>query len=142
MSPSSSTHSRSLSTTSARLATALSRPARGARRRMLAPARPNPEVVAALEDPRGLRAVVEKLRVDTELLFAQELDDRLQLVAIAAENAYLALLNLGLHLALRALDELDDLPRLFDGNALLQLDPLPDAPASGGFHRAAAQRFE
>ena len=83
----------------------------------------------ALETPNRLRAVVEKLHVDAQILVAQELDDRLQLVSVAAEYPDLRLLNLCLHLALGPLDELDDLPRLFDGDALLQLDPLPNAPA-------------
>src|SRR5512143_2156967 len=142
MSPRSSTQSRSLSTTSARLATAISRPGRGAYRRMPVPARPNKGVVATRESPAGLRAIVEKLHVDPEVLFAQELDDRLQLVPVAAEDPDLGLLDLRLHSALGPLHELDDLARLFDGDALLQLDPLPDAPAPGGFHRAAAQRLE
>jgi len=78
---------------------------------------------------------------DATLVFSSDQQDQPG-EAVAAEDPHLGLLDLRLHFALGPLHELDDLPRLLDGDALLQFDPLPDAPAPGGFRRTAAQRLE
>ena len=66
-------------------------------------------------------------------VLAQQLDDRLQRVAVAAGDAHEIALDGGLHLQLAVLDLLDDLARLLDGDALLQRDLLPH----GGARRRA-----
>src|SRR5512145_3131870 len=140
MSPSISTHNRSLSATSARFPTALSHPRAGRPRAAPRVRSIQAAPISSLEPCDRLGSVVQKLHVNAQILFAQELDDRLQLVLVPAKHTNLILLDLRLHFALGAFDKLDDLPRLLGGNAPLQLDALSRAPTSGGLDGSPAQR--
>ncbi len=60
----------------------------------------------------------------------------------AAEDADLILLDLGLDLELLPLDQFHQLSRLFEGDALLQLDLLPDPSARRRLHLSPAEGLE
>src|SRR5208283_5938460 len=62
-------------------------------------------------------SVIRELHVNAEIALPQQGDDFLQCIAVLAADAHQVALNGGLHFFLGILDELDDLSRLFDGNA-------------------------
>src|ERR1041385_405954 len=70
----------------------------------------------------SVRAVVDELHVDPEIALAQQLDGRLEHVAVTAGDPHKVAVDRGLYLELAVLDRLDDLARLFDWDALLQRD--------------------
>src|ERR1039457_3255997 len=72
----------------------------------------------------SIRAVVDELRVDAEIALAEQLDCSLENVAVFAGNAREVTIDGSLHFELAVLDLLDDLARLFDGDALLERDLL------------------
>src|SRR5271157_4327487 len=77
-------------------------------------------------------AVVGELRVDAEIGLAQQLDDLLESVAVAAGDAHEIALDGGLHPELAVLDLLHNLAGFFRGDALLQRDLLAHRGAGGG----------
>src|SRR5579859_7141410 len=64
-------------------------------------------------------SVVRKLQIDPEIVTFQQRNRLLQGVAILAADAHQVSLNGGLRFLLRIFDQLHDLPRFFDGDALL-----------------------
>src|SRR5712692_6062385 len=83
--------------------------------------------------PLGSSApVVVELEGDPEILLAEHRDHGLQAVATLGGHADLVLLDRGLHLELRILDQPDDLPSLRERDPLLQRDLLPDRAAGRG----------
>src|SRR5208283_4585452 len=64
-------------------------------------------------------AVIRKLHVNAEIVLPQHRNDVLQCIAIFAADANDITLNGGLNLFLGVLDELDDVARFLDGDALL-----------------------
>src|ERR1700687_1476023 len=64
-------------------------------------------------------SVVRKLRIDAKILPTEERDDFLQRVPIFPAHPYQVSLNRSVHFLLGILDDLHDLARLFDGDALL-----------------------
>src|SRR3989442_8446054 len=87
-------------------------------------------------------AVVRELDRDAEVALLQEPDHLLEVVTVLAGDADLVLLDRGLHLELRVLDEADDLPRLLDRDPLLERDLLLDRPAGGLLDLAVRERLE
>src|SRR5207249_602196 len=77
-----------------------------------------------------------------EVALLQEPDHLLEVVAVLARDADLVLLDRGLHLELRVLDEADDLPRLLDRDPLLERDLLLERPAGGLLDLAIRERLE
>src|SRR5436309_2454201 len=63
-------------------------------------------------------AEVDELHVDAEIALAEQLDHRLEHIAILAGDPHKVALDRGLHLELAVLDLLDDLARLLDGDPL------------------------
>src|SRR2546422_6285416 len=86
--------------------------------------------------------VVRELDRDAEVALLQEPDHLLEVVAVLARDADLVLLDRGLHLELRVLDEADDLPRLLDRDPLLERDLLLERPAGGLLDLAIRERLE
>src|SRR6059036_2213328 len=86
---------------------------------------------------RGSVTEVRELHGDTEVVLAEELHDRLQLVLLLARDAHLVALDGDLHPELRVLHQPDDLARLVGGDALLEVDLL-----LGGAHRPRLRRAE
>src|SRR6202011_1633124 len=72
-------------------------------------------------DPAGHsdRSIIRELHVDAEILAAQQPDDLLKGIAVAAGDADQIALNGSLHLFLTVLYSFHDLAGLLDGNALL-----------------------
>src|SRR5437667_12803353 len=89
-----------------------------------------------------VRAVIDELHVDAEIGFAQQLDGGLQRVPILSADAHKIALNGSLYFQLAVLDLLDDLPRLLDGDALLQRHLLFHARPGGLNHLAIAQSLK
>src|SRR5215831_7680100 len=81
---------------------------------------------------RSVGTVIGELHVDAEIALAQQLDNRLQHIAVLARHAHEVALDRGLHLQLAVLDLLDDLARLLRSDALLQRDLLPHGGPRGG----------
>src|SRR5271157_3438119 len=77
-------------------------------------------------------SIVGKLHVDAEIALLQHGDDFLQRVAVFAADAHQVALNGSLHFLLRVLDDLDNLARLLDGDALLHGDALAHRRSGGG----------
>src|SRR5215813_15393369 len=69
--------------------------------------------------------VVRELHVNAEVFAFERRDHLLQRVAIFAAHAYGVALDCSLNLELAVLDELHNLARLLDWDALLQFDLLP-----------------
>src|SRR2546421_5468037 len=88
-----------------------------------------PSVVRWTFTSRSGASVAVELERDPEVLVAQEGDDLLQVVARLADDADLVLVDRGLDLDLRVLDQPHDLLRLLDGNALLERDLLTELVA-------------
>src|SRR3989338_1223954 len=86
--------------------------------------------------------VVGELQRDPEVFLLEERDDPLQIVAVLARDAHVVLLDRGLHLDLRVLDEPHDLLGLLDRNALLERDLLPERAPRGLLDRAVGERLE
>src|SRR3974377_874019 len=105
------------------------------------PARKWLSIRRALYQVRSVGAVVGELHVDAEVRLAQQLDHRLQHVAVAAGYAHEIALNGSLHLQLAVLDFLDDFARLFGGNPLLQRDLLAHAGTGRGNYRPVGEAF-
>ena len=87
-------------------------------------------------------AIVRELNVDPEIGLTNQGDDLLQAVAVFAGDADDLSVDGGLYLLLGILDELDDLTRLFNGDALLELDLLADGGAGGGLDFAVFKGLE
>src|SRR5687768_4085316 len=84
---------------------------------------------------RRLAPVIAELQLDAEVALAQRGDGLLQVIFRCRRHAHLVALDRRLHfLELAFLQELDDLLRALDRNALRQLDGL--------FHHVAADRDE
>src|SRR6059036_694545 len=73
---------------------------------------------------RGSVTEVRELHGDTEVVLAEELHDRLQLVLLLARDPQLVTLDGDLDLELRVLHQLHDLARLVGGDAPLEVDLL------------------
>src|SRR6185312_9986464 len=86
--------------------------------------------------------VVGELHVDAKILVAQKRNYLLQRVPIFAAHAHGVALNGSLNFQLRVLDELHDLARLLDRDALLKRNPLPDRRSGCGFNCSVNQTFE
>src|SRR5579872_4363199 len=85
---------------------------------------------------------IDKLHIDAEIAAAQQLNHLLQGVPVAAANAHQIRLNGSLYLQLAVFDLLDDLPRLLDGDALLQADFLVDGGSGRRNQRPVLQALE
>src|SRR5262245_11032575 len=89
---------------------------------------------------RPLPPIVAELQCDAEVLFSQQTHHFLQIVSGPRADAQLIALNRRLDLLqLRILDELDDVPRLFGGDSLLQRDLLTHRAVGGRLRRASRQ---
>src|SRR6185437_963915 len=99
-------------------------------------------IFVASPRPGLIRPVVRELQINPEVVFLQQCNHILQRVPILAADAHGVRLDGRLSFALRLLDQFDDLFGLFNGNALLQGNFLPDAGAGGGFDFAVGQRFQ
>src|SRR5207249_6336457 len=77
---------------------------------------------------RGSVTEVRELHGDAEIVLAEELRDRLQLVLLLAGDAQLVALDRDLHLQLRLLGELHHLAGLVGRDPLLKVDPLAGGP--------------
>src|SRR6266496_6585573 len=84
-------------------------------------------------------AVVRKLQVDAVVVLSDEGDDLLQAVAVFAAYADDVSVDRGLHRLLGVLDGLDDLARLLDADALLQLHLLAHSGAGRGLDLAVLE---
>src|SRR5512140_719607 len=91
---------------------------------------------------RRLRPAVDELHLHAEVLPLQQLDDRLEVVGALPGHAHLLVLDLGLDLELRLLDDGDDLLPLLRGDPLLDGDHLADAAAGGGLRLPVLERLE
>src|SRR5215471_15974300 len=89
-----------------------------------------------------VRSIVRELHIDTEVAGFQRGNYLLQGIAIAARDPDRVALDRGLHFGLRVLDQLDDILRLFLGNALLNLRALAHRASRRGFDRAIAQSLQ
>src|ERR1019366_3961569 len=87
-------------------------------------------------------AVIRELHVDAEIGLAEELDDGLQDVPVAAGDADEIALDGGLHFELGVLDGLDDFTGLLDGDALLQVDFLFDGGTGRGNDLAVGETLQ
>src|ERR1019366_7494742 len=90
----------------------------------------------------SVRPVVGELQVDAEIVVAEQLDGRLQGVAVLARHAHEIALYGGLHLQLAVLDFLDELAGLFDGDSLLHGDLLLNRGPGGGNDLAVRQALQ
>src|SRR5450759_2978613 len=90
----------------------------------------------------SIRAVVDELQVDAEIGVAQQLDGRLQGVAVLAGYAHEIALDGGLHLQLAVLDLLDQLAGLLDGDSLLHGDLLLDRGSGRGDDLTVSQALQ
>src|SRR5687767_4494748 len=88
-----------------------------------------PSVVRWTFTSRSAVAVVVELERDPEILVPQQGDDLLQIIARLAGDADLVLVDRGLDLQLRVLDQAHDLLGLLDGDPLLEGDLLPQLVA-------------
>src|SRR5262245_51944246 len=86
-------------------------------------------------------AIVEGER-DAEVLLADELHHRLQIVAALAGHTHLILVDRGLHSDLAVLHQAHDLFGLLHGNALLQPDLLPARAARRGLDVAVGESLQ
>src|SRR3984893_10439866 len=89
-----------------------------------------------------IRSVIRELRINTEILATKERDDFLQRVTILASAPHQFSLTRCFHLLLGILDDLYDLARLLDGDALLHGDLLFYCAPGGGLHGTVCQSFE
>jgi hypothetical protein len=65
--------------------------------------------------------VIRELQIDAKILLLDHGDNFLQRIAILAADPHYVALDRGLRFFLRILDQLYDLPRLFDRDPLLQV---------------------
>src|ERR1700691_892242 len=86
--------------------------------------------------------VVRELQIDAEILPLDHGDDFLQGVAIFAADAHYVSLDRGLSFLLRVLDQLHNLSRFFNWNALLQRYFLLYGAPSGRLQRHVGQAFQ
>src|SRR4029077_3139476 len=87
-------------------------------------------------------AVIRELQIDAKVLLLDHRDDLLQRVAILAADPHYIALDGGLRFFLGVLDQLHDLARLFDWDALLQGDFLFHCASGGWLQRAIGQTFQ
>src|SRR5580658_9718931 len=97
---------------------------------------------AVLSVLRLVRPVIGKLQVDSEIMLPQHSDDFLQRVAVLAADTHQISLDRSLCFLLRILNQLHDLPRLFDGDALLHGDAALGGSSRRRFHRAVGQPLQ
>src|SRR5208337_2994038 len=86
--------------------------------------------------------VIRKLHVNAEIVLPQHRNDVLQCIAIFAADANYITLNGSLDLLLGILNELDDVARLFDRNALLHGDALAHGRTRRLFDGAIGERLQ
>src|SRR5271157_515469 len=99
-------------------------------------------VEGAVTNAPSVGAIVGELHVDAEIGLAQQLDDLLEGVAVAAGDAHEIALDGGLHPELAVLDLLHDLAGFFGGDALLQRDFLAHGGPGGGNDLSVGQSLE
>src|SRR5450759_3715522 len=86
--------------------------------------------------------VIRELQIDAKVLLLDHRDHFLQRIAILAADPHYIALDGGLRFFLRILDQLHDLPRLFDWDPLLQGDLLFYRASGGWLQRTVGQSFQ
>src|SRR5659263_153230 len=94
------------------------------------------------QERRFLRAAVDELHLHAEVLPLQQPDSLLEVVGVLPGHADLLVLDLGLDLQLRLLDDGDDLLPLLRGDPLLDGDDLAYEPSGGGLHLPVLEGLE